>query len=88
MVNTSKPNLLKVCLYGIIIGSLLGSFFTHEYLPSKHQFFWEMFPFFSAFYGFIGCIIIIFSSKLLGHYLQKKEDYYENLRKGKVSIND
>lgn len=81
MINTSKTKFLKVCLYGIVIGSLLMSLFIKGYPYHKHQFFWEMFPFFSAFYGFIGCIIIIFSSKVLGNYLQKKEDYYENFSK-------
>jgi hypothetical protein len=45
-------------------------------------FFWEglpfLLPFFSALYGFIGCIVIIIGSKALGRFwLQKDEDYYE-----------
>jgi hypothetical protein len=41
-------------------------------------FFWEVLPFFSALYGFIGCIVIIIGSKALGRFwLQKDEDYYE-----------
>jgi hypothetical protein len=61
-------------LYGALVLSLIAGLLVH---PKVH-FFWEALPFFSALYGFVGCIVIILGSKALGHYwLQKKEDYYE-----------
>ncbi|MEW6263673.1 MAG: hypothetical protein AB1641_11415 [Thermodesulfobacteriota bacterium] len=45
--------------------------------PPRVDHFWEKFPFFEAAFGFLGCLLIIFASKALGHlFLQKKEDYY------------
>jgi MFS family permease len=79
MGKASKFKYLKIGLYGALIGSLLAGFLVQVSLHPKHHFSWEAFPLFSALYGFIGCIIIILGSKALGHHwLQKKEDYYEN----------
>jgi hypothetical protein len=66
--------MLYVCLAVSILAGILV-----EHLHLAHPIFvWEGLPFFSALYGFIGCIIIIVASKALGHYwLQKEEDYYE-----------
>ena len=46
---------------------------------AKHpHFFWEKIPGFDAVFGFIGCVVIILGSKILGHaWLQKDEDYYD-----------
>jgi hypothetical protein len=44
----------------------------HEVFP------WSTLPGFFSVFGFIGCLLLIGFSKLIGHYwLQKKEDYYE-----------
>ncbi len=65
---------LRITVYGTLVLSLIVGFLVH---PKVH-FFWEALPFFSALYGFVGCIAIILGSKALGHrWLQKKEDYYE-----------
>jgi hypothetical protein len=39
---------------------------------------WSHVPGFFALFGFVGCVIIVVVSKLLGHYwLQRKEGYYD-----------
>jgi len=65
---------LRMGLYGALVLSPIAGLLVH---PKVH-FSWQVLPFFSAAYGFVGCIVIILGSKGLGHYwLQKKEDYYE-----------
>jgi len=65
-------------LYAFLFLSLMAGFFIHTYFHPPIHFFWERISFFSAFYGFIGCMMIIIGSKVLGHYwLQKKEEYYD-----------
>lgn len=64
--------------YGILFLSLIAGLIVHIVQHPEAHFFWSSFPFFSAFYGFFGCIVIIFGSKALGHYwLQRKENYYD-----------
>ena len=47
--------------------------------PQQVDHFWEKLPIFEAVFGFLGCLLIIFVSKALGHlFLQKKEDYYDD----------
>jgi hypothetical protein len=54
---------------------LLSWFFR----PEHPHFWWEKIPMFDAFYGFLGCIIIVLGSKWLGHHgIQKNEDYYND----------
>lgn len=71
----------KHWIWGLYIGlvlSVIAGFFVHLYSHPKIHFFWETVPFFSALYGFLGCILIIIGSKALGHrWLQKEENYYE-----------
>lgn len=54
---------------------LVLSFFTPT---DEVQFFWEKLPIFNVLFGFVGCIVIIVGSKVLGRlFIQKDEDYYE-----------
>jgi hypothetical protein len=47
--------------------------------PEQGEPFWEKLPFFEPAFGFLGCLLIIFVSKALGHlFLQKREDYYDD----------
>lgn len=51
--------------------------FTMPHDPA-HAAWWDRIPAFFAFFGFAGCIVIIFFSKLLGKlFLRKKDDYYD-----------
>ena len=45
---------------------------------AAHDAWWNRIPAFFAFFGFIGCLLIIFLAKFLGKVLlRKKEDYYD-----------
>lgn len=50
------------------------------FVPKEHTVFaWEVWPGFSAVYGFISCIVIILVSKWIGHaVLMVREDYYHD----------
>jgi purine-cytosine permease-like protein len=51
-----------------------------DFLVHRHHvsFFWDSIPGFSAFFGFVSCVLIIIISKALGRaLLMKKEDYYD-----------
>jgi uncharacterized membrane protein YeaQ/YmgE (transglycosylase-associated protein family) len=64
-----------IYIIGLIIFTILSYLFTPV---DEVHFFWEKLPIFNIIFGFIGCIIIIFVSKFLGHlFIQKKEDYYD-----------
>ncbi len=67
---------LKIIFF-ISIGSFL---LAGLFMPNEHvSFWWEGIPAFDAIFGFLGCILIIFGAKGLGHYwLQRDEDYYDN----------
>ena len=64
--------LLYITLAVIVIADLLV---TREHV----EFFWDKIPGWSALYGFISCVLIVFVSKFIGHQLgvMKKEDYYD-----------
>jgi hypothetical protein len=67
----------KWIFWGCGLGSLLAGGVVHMTHTDHASLFWQRVPFFSAAYGFIGCIVIILVSKALGHHwLQKREDYY------------
>jgi len=58
-----------------LIFFLVLSFFTPT---DEVHFFWEKLPIFNVLFGFVGCIVIIVGSKVLGRlFIQKDEDYYE-----------
>jgi len=40
---------------------------------------WEIIPGFYSIFAFVGCAVIIYGSKWLGHrFLQKREDFYDD----------
>ncbi len=41
----------------------------------------EEVPAFSAIFGFVGCIVLIYFSKFIGKFITKDEGYYEKFRK-------
>ena len=68
----TKSRFLFLGLLGIIC--LLGVVFPYEH----PHFWWQKIPLFDAFFGFVGCIAIIFVSKWLGHrFLMRDENYYD-----------
>ena len=70
---TSK--LLRIFMYiALFIVVVIDFFIERQHI----EFFWDMVPGFSAFYGFISCAVIIVVSKAVGRaWLMKKEDYYD-----------
>jgi len=76
-----KNVLLFRILYAGLVLSVLADvifrFFAHS--AQEHAaFLLQEIPGFSAFYGFIACILIIFVSKRLGQrFLQRDEGYYD-----------
>lgn len=62
-------------LYITLAVVLIADFFV----PRDHaEFLWDKIPGWSAFYGFISCVLLIVVSKFVGHlWLMKKEDYYD-----------
>lgn len=66
---------LKNLLYVILAVVLIADFFV----PREHaEFLWDKIPGWSAFYGFISCVLLIVVSKFVGHvWLMKDEDYYD-----------
>ncbi len=67
------------------IRRLLGVFFAilaillaAEFFIHKHGYFpFEDMPFFFAAYGFVACVAVIFTAKVLRFFLSRKEDYYD-----------
>ncbi|NRB19161.1 MAG: hypothetical protein HRU33_16740 [Rhodobacteraceae bacterium] len=64
--------LLQMVLVLIVIADVL--------MPRPHaQYFWQAIPGYSAIFGFISCVAIIFISKFIGHSggIMRDEDYYD-----------
>lgn len=62
--------LLAITLAASVLMNFIG--------PSKEvEHVWDLKTFF-AFYGFIGCVVLIYASKFLGkHWLHRRPDYYQ-----------
>ncbi len=64
----------------LFIALLLLTVIADFLVTREHgEFFWEAWPGWSAFFGFISCLLIVFVSKFLGHRgkLMQREDYYD-----------
>jgi uncharacterized membrane protein len=58
----------------------LAVVFAADFLVERHhaETWWDKTPGWSAFYGFVSCVFLIFIVKFIGHiWLYKKEDYYD-----------
>ncbi|MDD5482421.1 MAG: hypothetical protein PHP98_02030 [Kiritimatiellae bacterium] len=72
-------NTWRWIMLGIIA---LLSVFVAASLPGEpaHGYWWDRIPAFYIFYGFAGCVLIIVFAKTLGKlFLQRKEDYYDDV---------
>ncbi|WP_208247133.1 hypothetical protein WGT02_24360 (plasmid) [Rhizobium sp. T1470] len=70
---SQRRRLFYLALVVIVIADFLVPRDEHaEYL-------WDQLPGWSAVYGFLSCILLIFVSKFLGHQggLMRREDYYD-----------
>ena len=63
----------------LLAASLVVFILLDIFVAEHHDIFpWSTIAGFFSIFGFIGCLLIIGFSKLIGHFwLQKKEDYYE-----------
>lgn len=62
--------------HGVLVLIVVADFLV----PREHGlFFWDHLPGWSAVYGFISCVLLIFVSKFLGHQggIMRGEDYYD-----------
>lgn len=48
---------------------------------------WENLWGFYPVYGFVGCVVLVFVASWMRTFLMRPEDYYENLKKSKMSKN-
>jgi len=67
----------------IVLGviTLISVFVAMNMPPDPaHDYWWERIPVFYILYGFAGCVLIILFSKVVGKlFLQRKEDYYDDV---------
>ena len=71
-----KPeNVGKIIKVFYVICTLLviADFIVHRHI--YHD--WENIPGFYAFYGFVGCVILVLVAKGMRKVLMKEEDYYD-----------
>lgn len=64
----------------LLIGTLVVIAIADFVVIRDHgDFFWDYIPVWSAGFGFLSCVAIIFVSKFLGHQgrIMRDEDYYE-----------
>ncbi|MBW9063009.1 hypothetical protein JNB71_06730 [Rhizobium herbae] len=69
---TPRRRLFYLVLVSVVVADFLVFREHAEYL-------WERVPGWSAVYGFLSCVLLIFVSKFLGHQggLMRREDYYD-----------
>lgn len=71
-----KPRNVKIVLYSLYISCailILLDFVVHRHVSHS----WEQLLGFYSIYGFIGCVSIVFGSKLLRILVKRDEDYYD-----------
>ncbi len=71
-----KPENVKRLLgifYASLVVLLIVDFFIHKHA----EFPWEESPVFFAAYGFVSCVVVIFTAKLLRVFTKRDEKYYD-----------
>lgn len=74
--NPANWNKIKIVFY-----ISLAVVFATDFLVERHhaETWWDKTPGWSAFYGFVSCVFLIFIVKFIGAiWLYKKEDYYND----------
>lgn len=69
---SQRRRLFYLALVLIVIADFL--------VPREHaEYLWDRLPGWSAVYGLVSCVLLIFVSKFLGHQggLMRREDYYD-----------
>jgi hypothetical protein len=71
-----RPENIRRLTFGFFIA--LGVLLLAEWFVVAHPHFrWEEMPFFSATYGFVACVGVIFTAKGLRWVLGRPESYYQ-----------
>lgn len=73
-----KPRNVKLVIYGLYASCgllLLLDFIVHRHI--LHE--WEKLLGFYSIYGFISCTAIVFGSKILRTFVERDEDYYNDV---------
>lgn len=74
--NADNAGKLKKIGYVTLAAVFVADFFVHR---DHAIFIWDKIPGWSAFYGFVSCVVLILVSKFLGHHgIMKREDYYDD----------
>ncbi|QTA93185.1 hypothetical protein [Desulfonema magnum] len=71
-----KPENIKRLLrifYASLFALLIADFFIHKHA----EFTWEADPWFFAAFGFVSCVVVIFTAKLLRVFTKRDEKYYD-----------
>jgi UPF0716 family protein affecting phage T7 exclusion len=73
-MNSNKIRMLWIVFISILIILLISDLFIH-----RHSYFEidGLFAFPSIF-GFLSCILLVVISKIIGIFLKRSEDYYDN----------
>ena len=74
LVRAKTIKILWLCFIAILLLTIASELFIH-----KHEYFGVDGSFgFSAWYGFITCVAMVVVAKLLGTFLKRGEDYYDD----------
>ena len=74
MIDMSAKKVLIICGTALLISIVIEILFAGH----KAYFWWHGIIGFNIVYGFLGCIVIVSISKLLGKaFIQRDEDYYD-----------
>ena len=71
-----RPRTIKILwiMFSVVLALLVGA----DFFVAHHSLFGvDGLPSFSAVFGFISCVILVFGAKALGLLLKKPEDYYD-----------
>lgn len=71
-----KPENVKWLLrifYASLVVLLIADVFIHKHA----EFPWEDAPAFFAVYGFVSCVVVIFTAKILRRFIRRDEKYYD-----------
>ncbi|MBU4532752.1 MAG: hypothetical protein KJ650_03800 [Firmicutes bacterium] len=50
-----------------------------DFFVDKHPYFgWDGIPVFYAFYGFVGCVLLVVIAKNMRPFIKREEDYYDD----------
>ncbi|NNG71753.1 hypothetical protein HLI18_17815 [Rhizobium laguerreae] len=74
--NEEHANQRRRLFYLLLVLTVIADFLVHR---EHAEYLWDRLPGWSAAYGFLSCVLLIFVSKFLGHRagLMRREDYYD-----------